>query len=174
MMKLKGKTALIECGRNSMTAFARPMALAKALEELGMKPRLFGLHPLELKAKAVDVEYFVNNGFDFMILDGNYPYQQPVNIGHIIEDLELEKGEYIYFTQDVFPAARGGVFDPANVPRVETGVHLRRIINAPGRGIGFRGAKALYESIIESVMFAQRDSKPTLYGRIHGDFYESL
>ncbi|MCK5176432.1 MAG: hypothetical protein KAQ92_01785, partial [Candidatus Aenigmarchaeota archaeon] len=36
---VKGKTALIECGRNSMTAFARPMALAKALEELGMKPR---------------------------------------------------------------------------------------------------------------------------------------
>ncbi len=171
---VSGKVALIECGRNSQTAFARPMALARALEELGMHVRLFGLHPLELRAKAMDFEYFMKEGFDPLILDGNYAYQQPVNIAHIIEDLRLKQGEYVYFTQDVFPAAKGGVFDPANIPRVETGVHLRRVINAPGRGVGFRGARALYENIIEAVMFSERGSKSTLYGRVHGDFYESF
>jgi len=171
---VKGKVALMECGRNSQTAFARPMAMARALEELGMTVRLFGLHPLELKAKAMDYEYFMQEGFDPMILNGNYAYQQPVNIAHVIEDLGLKEGEYVYFTQDVFPAARGGVFDPANVPRAETGVHLRRVKNAPGRGVGFKGAKALYENIIEAVMFSERKSKPTLYGRVHGNFYENL
>ncbi len=167
---VKGKTALIECGRNSQTAFARPMALAKALQELGMDIKLFGLHPVELKAKAIDFEYFYKTGFDPEILAGNYPYQQPVNIANVIEDLELQEGEYVYFTQDVFPAARGGFFDPANVPRVETGVHLRRVINAPGRGVGFKGAKALYESIIEAVLFSKRQHYSTLYGRVHGNW----
>ncbi|HSA07568.1 MAG TPA: nitrogenase component 1 [Candidatus Gastranaerophilales bacterium] len=171
---VNGKTALIECGRNSQTAFARPMALARALEELGMKIRLFGLHPLELKAKETDFNYFMQEGFDPLILNGNYAYQQPVNISHVVEDLELKQGEYVYFTQDVFPAARGGCFDPANIPRVETGVHLRRVVNAPGRGVGFKGAKALYKSVIEAVMFSERASKPTLYGRVHGDFYENI
>ncbi len=169
-----GKVALIECGRNSQTAFARPMALALALQELGMQVRLFGLHPLELKAKAMDYEYFMQEGFDPLILDGNYAYQQPVNIVHVIEDLGLRQAGYVYFTQDIFPAARGGVFDPASAPRVETGVHLRRVLNAPARGVGFKGAKALYENIIEAVMFSARGSRPTLYGRVHGGFYENF
>lgn len=169
---VKGKTALIECGRNSQTAFARPMALARALQELGMTPYLFGLHPLELKAKAVDVEYFMSDCFDPQILAGNYPYQQPLDITEVAKSLNLPEGEYIYFTQDVFPMAKAGTFDPENIPRVETGVHLRRIINAPGRGVGFRGAKALYENIIEALMFSSGNKKATLYGRVHGKFYE--
>lgn len=169
---VEGKTALIECGRNSMTAFARPMALAMALEELGMTARLFGLHPVELKAKEDDYRYFIDEGFNPLILDGSYPYQQPVNISLLTEDLGLKSGEYIYFTHDVFPMARGGAFDPSSTAKVETGVHLRRVINAPGRGIGFRGATALYENIIESVMFSGHTQNATLYGRIHGKFSE--
>jgi len=169
----KGKIALIECGRNSMTAFARPMGLARFLQELGMIPFLFGLHPLELKAKHMDLEYFLWDGFDPKILSGNYPYQQPININHVIEDLDLEQDQYIYFTHDVFPMARAGFFDPSNIAKVETGVHLRRVINAPGRGIGFRGAKALLQNISEAVMAAKRQNKPTLYGRVHGDFWEN-
>lgn len=86
---VKGKIALIECGRNTQTAFARPMALARMLQEVGMTPYLFGLHPLELKAKKMDVDYFMWDGFNPKILDGNYLYQQPININHIIEDLQL-------------------------------------------------------------------------------------
>lgn len=171
---VKGKTALIECGRNSQTAFARPMALAMALEELGMEIRLFGLHPLELKAKAMDFEYFMQEGFDPLILNGKYPYQQPVNITDIIENLGLKEDKYIYFTQDVFPAAKAGVFDSANITRVETGVHLRRVSGAPSRGVGFKGALSLYGNIIEAVSFSKRKEKPTLYGRIHGNFFENF
>ncbi|NLF83073.1 MAG: hypothetical protein GX568_03700 [Candidatus Gastranaerophilales bacterium] len=171
---VQGKTALIECGRNSQTAFARPMALAMALTELGMQVRLFGLHPLELKAKVMDVEYFTSIGFDPLILNWNYPYQQPVSVDGLAKKLELSEGEYVYFTQDVFPAARGGNFDPCNIPRVETGVHLRRVIGAPARGVGFKGAAALYESVVEALMFAGRTAKPTLYGRVHGNFYENV
>lgn len=167
---VEGKAALIECGRNSQTAFARPMALARALQELGMKPYLFGLHPVELKAKETDAEYFLSEGFDPMILNGNYAFQQPLNIAEVAKDLNLGEKEYIYFTQDVFPSAKMD----SNVPRVETGVHLRRVINAPGRGVGFRGAKALYQSIIEAVNYSSNNSKATLYGRVHGDFYEYI
>jgi nitrogenase molybdenum-iron protein alpha/beta subunit len=168
----KGVIALIECGRNSQTAFARPMALARALEELEMIPVLFGLHPLELKAKQVDYEYFMSEKFDPIILNGNYAYQQSININHIIEDLGLK--DYIYFTQDIFPLSRAGIFDETRVPRVETSVHLRRIINAPGRGIGFTGSKALYESILESLKISSKKSKSTLYARVHGKFYEKF
>ncbi len=168
---VKGKSALIECGRNSQTAFARPMALARALQELGMIPYLFGLHPVELKAKAVDVEYFMQDGFDPMILFGNYAYQQPLNITEVAKSLNLAENQYIYFTQDVFPMAKAD-FKGENILRVETGVHLRRVINAPGRGVGFRGAKALYENIIEAVKLSSSNRKPTLYARVHGNFYE--
>lgn len=164
---VQGKVALIECGRNSQTAFARPMAMARALQELGMTPYLFGLHPVELKAKEIDVEYFINDGFDPMILSGSYPYQQPLDIAEVAKSLDLSKGEYIYFTQDVFPSAKADF-----APRVETGVHLRRVINAPARGVGFRGAKALYQNIIEAVKFSSGSKKPTLYERVHGEFYE--
>jgi len=169
---VKGKAALIECGRNSQTAFARPMALARALQELGMIPYLFGLHPVELKAKSVDVDYFLWDGFDPQILAGNYAYQQPVDITEVVKSLDLEEGQFVYFTQDVFPMAKAGVFDAKNIPRVETGVHLRRVINAPGRGVGFRGAKSLYENIIEALKFSSANKKATLYGRVHGKFYE--
>jgi len=169
---VSGKSALIECGRNSQTAFARPMALGRALEELGMKVYLFGIHPVELKAKEIDVEYFLNDGFNPEILSGNYDYQRPVDVNEVASSLGLKPDEYIYFTQDVFPMAKGGYFDVNTSPRVETGVHLRRIVNAPGRGVGFSGAKALYESIIESVNLSSVSPKPTLYGRVHGKFYE--
>lgn len=169
---VEGRAALIECGRNSQTAFARPMALARALQELGMTPYLFGLHPLELKAKAVDVEYFLQDGFNPQILSGNYAYQQPLDVTEVAKSLDLNEKEYIYFTQDVFPMAKANSIDPSNITRVETGVHLRRVINAPGRGVGFRGAKALYENIIEAVKYSSGNNKPTLYGRIHGKFYE--
>lgn len=169
---VRGKVALIECGRNSMTAFARPMALARFLQELGMKPYLFGLHPQELKFKKMDLDYFLWDGFDPLILSGSYPYQQPVNINNIVEDLGINQTEYIYFTEDVFPAARAGFIDPSETPRVESGVHLRRVINAPGRGVGFRGAEAIMKNIIEAVMASKRRNKPSLYGRVHGNFYE--
>lgn len=169
---VEGKSALIECGRNSQTAFARPMALARALQEIGITPYLFGLHPVELKAKEIDVDYFVNDGFNPYILSGNYANQKPVDIIEVAKSLNLLNGEYIYFTQDVFPMEKSGNFDTTENPRVETGVHLRRVVNAPGRGIGFRGTKALYDSIIESVMFSSGSQKATLYARVHGNFYQ--
>ncbi len=109
--------------------------------------------------------------FDPMILAGNYAYQQPVDVAEAAKSLNLQEGEYVYFTQDVFPMAKAGIIDPENIPRVETGVHLRRVINAPGRGVGFMGAKALYENIIEAIKFSSGNKKATLYGRVHGKFY---
>ncbi|MEI7473931.1 MAG: nitrogenase component 1 [bacterium] len=169
---VNGKTALIECGRNSMTAFARPMALARFLQELGMKPYLFGLHPFELKAKGIDLDYFLWDGFNPMILSDPYHYQNPTNIANVIKDLELKEEDYVYFSQDVFPMAKSGEFDPSSNAKVEVSVHLRRVFNSPGRGVGFKGAEALCQNIIESVLMASRKTKPTLYGRVHGEFYD--
>lgn len=174
---VKGKLALVECGRNSQTAFARPMALANALQELGMTPYLFGIHPLEMKAKDIDAQYFLWDGFNPMILSGDYPFQQPIDVLEVAKSLEsfaelgIRKNDFIYFTQDVFPMEKAGYFDSSEFPKVETGVHLRRVVNSPGRAVGFRGAEALYKSIIEAVMLSSFNKIPSLYSRVHGEFF---
>ena len=55
---VENKIALIECGRNTQTSFARAMALGRMCKELGMIPYFFNAHPLEIKAKKYDVENF--------------------------------------------------------------------------------------------------------------------
>ena len=169
---VKGKVGLIECGRNTQSSFARAMALGRMLEELGIKPYFFNAHPLEIKAKKNDVDYFLYDNFNPLILFGPYPYQKPVSIVNILEDLNLNEDDYIYFTEDVFPFAKAGIIDNSNVAKVETGVHLRRIRGAASRGMGFSGAESIMKQINESIKTASRKSRPTLYSRLIGNFYE--
>lgn len=169
---VENKIALIECGRNTQTSFARAMALGRMCKEVGMIPYFFNAHPLEIKAKKYDIEYFLNDTFNPQILFGPYPYQKPVNITAVIKDLGLSDDDYIYFTEDVFPFAKAGMIDESSVAKVETGVHLRRIKNATGRGMGFSGAQSILQQIFNAIQTSKRKNKPTLYSRINGNFYE--
>lgn len=170
--KVKGRVALIECGRNTQSSFARAMALGRMLTELGMKPYFFNAHPLEIKAKRSDVNYFLYDNFDPDFLFGPYPYQKPISVIDVVENLNLDTDDFIYFTEDVFPFAKAGELDLSNVPKVETGVHLRRIRGAASRGMGFSGTISILEQISNALKTASRKSKPTLYARLTGDFYE--
>lgn len=169
---VKGKVALIECGRNTQTSFARAMALGRMCLELGMKPYFFNAHPLEIKAKKRDVDYFLFDNFNPEILFGPYPYHKPVSILHVVNNLNLSEDDFIYFTEDVFPFAQAGEIDVSNVAKAETAVHLRRIKGATSRGMGFTGTESILKQILNAVNTAKRKSKPTLYSRIIGKFYE--
>jgi nitrogenase molybdenum-iron protein alpha/beta subunit len=166
------RIALIECGRNTQTSFARAMALGRMTQELGMTPFFFNAHPLEIKAKHYDVNYFLYDNFDPDFLFGPYPYQKSVSIPDILDNLNLSENDFIYFTEDVFPFARSDDFDVSNAPRVETGVHLRRIKDATSRGMGFSGTKSILIQIEQALKTAMRKTRPSLYARLTGKFYE--
>ncbi len=168
----RGRVALIEGGRNTRTAFARPMAYGRMCRELGMETYFFNIHPLEIKAKRDDVEYFLWDGYDPPILSHNYPYDKPVSAVDVMKNLGLEKDQVVYFIEDVYPYARAGMFDASDAARVDSSVHHRRVREAPGRGIGFRGARAIARQIKEAIKAGRRKSKPTLYGRIHGASFD--
>ncbi|MEW5819556.1 MAG: nitrogenase component 1 [Cyanobacteriota bacterium] len=170
--KVKGKIGLIECGRNTQTSFARAMALGRMLEELGIKPYFFNSHPLEIKAKKHDVDYFLYDDFNPHILFGSYPYQKPVSIMYIVNNLNLSEKDFIYFTEDVFPFEKAGSLDLSCSAKVETGVHLRRIKGATSRGMGFTGTESILKQILYSITTSERKSKPTLYARLNGRFYD--
>lgn len=169
---VSGKLALIECGRNTQTSFARAMALGRMCAELGMKPYFFNAHPLEIKAKKYDVDYFLYDNFDPEFLFGSYPYHKPASIMSIMDDLNIAEDDFVYFTEDVFPFAKAGDFDLSSHTKVETGVHLRRIKAATSRGMGFSGANSLLMQILEAEKTSRRKAKPTLYARLTGNFYE--
>jgi nitrogenase molybdenum-iron protein alpha/beta subunit len=168
----KGRVALIECGRNTQTSFARAMALGRMCQELEMMPYFFNAHPLEIKAKKHDVDYFLYDNFNPDILFGAYPYQKPVSVISILKNLNLSENDFIYFTEDVFPFAKAESFDLSNAPKVETGVHLRRIKGAASRGMGYSGTISILNQINEALKTASRKNRPTLYSRLSGKFYE--
>lgn len=164
---VRGKVALLEGGRHSLTAFARPMAYGRMCRDLGMETYLFNVHPLEIKAKRDDVEYFLWDGYNPKVLGGPYAYNRPATVREVMDELGLDRSQVIYFIDDVFPFAAAGIADPCDVPRVDSSVHHRRVKGAPGRGIGFRGSRAYYRSILESVKAGSRGTRPTFYGRVN-------
>jgi len=166
---VRGKVFLGEGGRTTMLAGARVLALARMAMELGMEAYIFNFHPIEMKGRDDDIEYFLEDGVNPQCLVGEYAYQYPVKVWEVMKDLGLDRDQVIYFHNDVFPYAQAGIIDPSNSPRVESASHFRRTKDAPGRCMGYRGTAALANDIIEAIRIARRSTKPTLYGRIYGE-----
>lgn len=168
----RGRTALMDAGRNTRSSFARIMAYGRMMRELGMETYFFNLDPLELKGKREDVEYFLNDGCNPMFLAGNYSYGRSFGVNEIMKDLGLDEDQVLYFVEDIFPYNRAGIVDPSNVPRYFASINMRKVHDAPGRGLGFRGAAAAARDIVQGIRSARRKSRPTLYGRIHGKAFD--
>lgn len=166
---VRGKVFLGEGGRTTMLAGARVLALARMAIELGMEAYIFNFHPIEMKGRDDDIEYFLEDGINPQCLVGEYAYQYPIKVWEIMKDLGLDRDQVVYFHNDVFPYAQAGIIDPSNSPRVESASHFRRTKDAPGRCMGYRGTAALARDIIEAIKTAQRGTRPTLYGRIYGE-----
>jgi len=172
MHALEGRVALIEGGRNTLSAFAKAMAYARMSMELGMTPYLFNLHPLEVKAKPQDYNYFLEEGCNPMILMGSYPYSMPVSLSDVMKDLGLDRDQVIYFINDVYPFARAGAADPSDTARVDSSIHHRRKKRDVSRGVGFRASKEWAGDLLIAAKTSQRKREPTLYGRLFGEAFD--
>lgn len=128
----EGKVFLVECSRNSMSKYGEMMIYGRLGEELGMKPYLYSAHPVEFKSQrdallSAEVEGLSH----YPILIGPYPYQQPVSVEDVIEDLGVDPDQCIYIYDDVFPYAKSGSYDPSNAPRYTTSVQMKRVKELP-------------------------------------------
>jgi hypothetical protein len=164
---VEGKVLLVECSRNSQAKYGEMLAYARLGEELGMKPYVYSLHPMEFKSQIDDL-IAVNEveGMNPPVLIGPYPYHQPVNVEDVMADLGVNEDQCLYIYDDVFPYAKSGSFDPSNVPRYTTSSQMKRVKGSSFLGVGYAGTGATYRGIIESVKAARRKSKPTFYGRV--------
>ena len=164
----EGKVLLVECSRNSQSKYGEMMIYGRLGEELGMKPYIYSVHPVEFKSQrdallSAEVEGLSH----YPILIGPYPYQQPVSVEDVIEDLGVAPDQCIYIYDDVFPYAKSGSYDPSNAPRYTVSVQMKRVKGASFLGVGYSGTAATYQGIIEAVKAAKRGGKyPTFYGRM--------
>lgn len=164
---VEGKILLVECSRNSQAKIGELLAYARLGQELGMRPYIYEVHPMELKTQVDDVECFVNvEDFNPPTLIGPYYYQFPVNVEDVIADLGADPDQCVYIYDDVFPYAKSGSFDPSNVARYTTSAQMKRVKGGSAWGIGYSGTAVTYRGLIEAVMAARRKDKPTFHGRV--------
>ena len=164
---VEGKVLLVECSRNSQAKYAEMLAYAHLCQEMGMKPYVYCLHPVEFKSQNDDIIAFAEvEGFDPPVLIGPYPYHQPVNVEDVMADLGIDRDQCLYIYDDVFPYAKSGSFDPSSVPRYTASSQMKRVKGSSFLGVGYAGTAATYRGLIESVKAASRKSSPTFYGRV--------
>jgi len=163
----EGTVLLVECSRNSQGKIGEMLAYARLGQELGMRPYVYSVHPIEFKSQKDDVEAIADvEGFNPPVLVGPYPYHQPVSVEDVMEDLEVNEDHCLYIYDDVFPYAKSGSFDPSNVASCNTSAQMKRIKGASSYGVGYAGTAATYRGMIEAFKTARRKSKPTFYGRV--------
>lgn len=167
---VKGKVLVFDNGRNTQIATARTLSIIRMCMDLGVdKAYILNQHPMEMKARWHDVEYFLKEGINPMVLDAPYPYQDPINLPDAVEDLGLDKDQIIHFIADVYPYGKAGVMDPSNEARIDSAIHHRKTGRySPPRGIGYRGIHGWIRDIIASIKASERRCKPTLYARVMG------
>ncbi len=166
---VKGKTALVAGSAN------RPFSIGRMCQELGMDVYQMG-NPISLKAKGADVEHWIETGYNpkFIIREERIP--AGTKLTETMEWLGLDEDQAVYFYCD-FPAyTRGGTFDPANVARVDTTVHLGRHKGYPSRGggLGYKGAQGLSIMIMEAIKAARRKEGWTFLGRLYGKSFDNF
>ncbi|MFQ5849939.1 MAG: nitrogenase component 1 [Candidatus Binatia bacterium] len=164
---VEGKVLLVECSRNSQAKYGEMLAYSRLAQELGMKPYVYSLHPIEFKSQKDDMIAFADvEGFNPPVLIGPYPYHQPVNVEDVMADLGVDGDQCIYIYDDVFPYAKSGTFDPSSVARYTTSSQMKRVKGASFLGVGYAGTRVTYRGIVEAVKAARRKSSPTFYGRV--------
>jgi nitrogenase molybdenum-iron protein alpha/beta subunit len=161
------KVLLVECSRNSQAKYGEMLAYARLGQEMGMKPYVYCLHPVEFKAQKDDLTaVFEVEGLNPPVLIGPYPYHQPVNVEDVMADLGVDGDQCLYIYDDVFPYAKSGSFDPSNVARYTTSSQMKRVKGSAFLGVGYAGTAATYRGMIEAFKAAKRKTKPTFFGRV--------
>ncbi len=166
---VQGRVLLVDCGRNTQISTQRSLAFVRMCQELGMeRAYLFNLHPLEMKGRGADTEYFLEEGINPMVLDAPYHYQDPANLPDVMRNLGLDGDQVLHFINDVYPYDRAGLADPCDTPRIDSAAHHRKDKFSCGRGLGFRAVRSWARDIMAAVKASKRRDKPTLFGRLSG------
>ncbi|TDA69521.1 MAG: hypothetical protein D9V47_05275 [Clostridia bacterium] len=169
---VEGKLALID-GGDPMGAAGRCLTWARLASELGMRPVIFNIPPLELKGKIHHVNFALADGNDPEIVwTSEYAYHRRLQPWRVLERLGASPDDVGTYVGDVFTRAMAKegkpVFDPSNSPRVMLTTHMSRRAGSPGRRVGFVGARSFAEDIINTVAMAKKRVKPSLRGRLAG------
>lgn len=167
-----GKIALLD-GGDPMTAAGRTIVWGRMCADLGMRPIIFNIPPIEVKAKFHHVLFALEEGFDPEYVYYDYAYHRRFTPIKVIDELGLNPEDVSLYMGDVFPTAlveewQIPIFDPSNSPRIITASHCNKNRGSPGRRSGFTGAGRTAKDIINAVNMARRKSIPTLYGRVGG------
>jgi nitrogenase molybdenum-iron protein alpha/beta subunit len=167
-----GKIALIE-GGDVMGAVGRAFAWARMCADLGMRPIIFNIPPIEIKGRYHHTEFNLRDGFDPEIVYSDYAYHRRLSPVKVVEEFGFNVDDVAAYMGDVYPTAvvknwREPIFDPSNAPKLDACIHTTRRRGYPGRRGGFRGAFSTASDLINVIQMAKRKSIPTLYGRIAG------
>jgi len=167
-----GKIALID-GGDPMSAVERAVAWGKICSDLGMRPILYNVPPIEIKGIPYEASLaFRDEGEDFEVVYSDYSYHRRFTPWKIIEGLGLRFEDVSLYMGDVFPDQKANwerpIFDASNSPRLVSTTHCTRNKNHPGRKVGFKGAEAFASGVIYAVKTSKRGDRPTLYARLGG------
>ena len=121
-----------------------------------------------IKAKRVDWDYFLEDGFDPQVLRlkpgiprDYHKYYLPL----LMDKLGLTEDEMLYMYCDF--SAYAGQIEPSRIAYINTSTHLRRRPGYTTRAVGYRGTEGMCLDIMDAVKAAKRKSSPTLYTRIY-------
>lgn len=166
---VEGKIAFLDGGEGTGNV-GKCLAWSRMCAELGMRPIIFNIAPVEIKGTEQHVKFNLREKFDPEVVAYHYTYHRRLSAMDVIEGLGLDIDDVAFYTGDVFPDAIADwdkpIFDPSNSPRVVMATHCARHRGGPGRRVGFRGAERVAMDVIQSVRMATRKNRPTLQGRL--------
>jgi len=168
---VQGKIALVD-GGDPQSSVGKAILWSRMCEDLGMRPIIFNVPPIEIKGSIYQVSFSLDNGYDPEVVYSDYSYHRRFSPFQVAKELGLSLDDVGVYVGDVYPRTMSDwdkpFFDPANVPRVITTTHCSRHRGFPGRRSGFRGAEAFARDVINNFKMARRKEKPTLSGRLGG------
>lgn len=171
---VSGKIALID-GADPMSSAGRSIAWARLCADLGMRPILMNIPPVEVKGKIHHAMFALESGFDPEIIWATYAFHRRFSPWQVCEGLGIDFKDIGVYMGDVYPRAASDkddwdkpFFDPANVPKIISSTHNNKNRNCPGRRAGFTGAGRFAQDLINVNRMAQRGTMPTLFGRLGG------
>ena len=164
-----GKTVILGGIGNRASSYLR------ICQELGMEviyipayPDMGGCLDECIKGKRVDWDYFMESGFDPMVLrlkEGLLRDYRMYYLPALMKKLELAEDDVVYMYCDF--SAYAGRLEPASIPYMNTSTHLRKRPSYPSRAVGYKGTEGFCLDLMEAVSVSKRKTDPTLYTRIY-------
>lgn len=163
---LGGRYCIVDASRNTFASATKALRDSRFAMDLGMTPVVINCHPLEVRAKGVDIDYFSKYGCDPVVVQNRYEWGKPVHPLEVCSLLDVGPEEAVYIHNDVFPQGSPD-WHPGRVPTFESTCHTHRRKGASPRSTGFSGAGQAARSLIYAFQRAKKGEIATLYARVN-------